>query len=110
MKNLSLVSSTQIHTDIHNNRKQIYKFATMLLYSSQQQTTHVTLYFIFTNILLLLHKTYDTRVFRSLCSVQVIPRITTCNNQTTGSELWTAQYKLPASVGSIKNGTASTYT
>jgi len=75
MKNLSLVFSTQIHIDVNNNRKQIYKFATMLVHRSQQQAPCVTLYFIITNILLLLHKVYETRVFLSLISVQVIPRI-----------------------------------
>jgi hypothetical protein len=75
MENLSLVSSTEIHIDINNNRKQIYKFATMLLHRSQKQAPSVTLYFIITNILLLLHKAYETRMFLSLISVQVIPRI-----------------------------------
>jgi hypothetical protein len=107
MKNLSLVSSTQIHIDINNNRKQIYKFATMLLYRSQQQPPCVTPCFIITNILLLLYKTYETGVFWSLDSVQVIPRIWTCNNETNGSEALTAQYELAANVGSTPNGTVS---
>lgn len=82
----------------------------MFLYRSQQQASCVTLCFINTNILLLLYKTYETLVFWSLDSVQVIPHIWTCKSQTTGSESLTAQYKLAASVGSILNGTACIYT
>jgi hypothetical protein len=63
MKNLSLVSSTQIHIDINKKKKEIYKFATMLLYRSQQQAPCVTLYFTITNIVLMLHKPYETRMF-----------------------------------------------
>jgi hypothetical protein len=109
MKNLSLVSSIQIHIVINNKRKEIYKFATMILYRSQQQAPCATLCFIITNILLRLYKTYETRVFWSLHSVQVIPHIRTCNNQTAGSESLTVQYKLVASVGSILKGTAYIY-
>jgi len=110
MENLSLVSSTQILTDVNNNRKQIYNFATMFVHRSQQQAPCVTLYFIITNILLLLHKIYETRVLLRLISVKVKPHIRTFNSQTTGSESRTAQYKLAASVGSTLNGTVSTHT